>query len=309
MEFTLAHGTGNDFVVLVDLADVAPVSPALARALCDRRTGLGADGVLRIAPGGADADVTMDHVNADGSTSAMCGNGVRVVAKHVVDHGIVRAPDGVVRVATPSGVRDVVVRRGADGRVVGATVDMGPATTDPAMVPFVTEHADRSLHAVEVDGSSVEVSVVSMGNPHAVTLVPDVAVAAVARLGPALETHPRFPDRANIGFAEVVDRSRLRLRVWERGVGETAACGTGACAAAVAAARLELVDLGPGAEVAVELPGGTLVIGRRDDGHVTLSGPAVEVARGTLDAAWLTTAGAAGGVGSGGGAGAAGGGA
>lgn len=291
MEFTLAHGTGNDFVVVVDLAGSWPIGPALARALCDRRTGLGADGVLRIAPGGPDADVTMDHVNADGSPSAMCGNGVRVVAKHVVDHGLVAAPDDVVRIATPSGVRAVVVRRGADGRVAEATVDMGPAVTVPSAVPFVTDDEARVEHAIAVGGGSVDVSVVSMGNPHAVTLVEDVAAAPVATLGPALECHARFPDRANVGFAEVVDRSHLRLRVWERGVGETAACGTGACAAVVAAARLGRIDLGPGASVTVELPGGTLVIGRREDGHVTLTGPAVEVARGTLDAAWLAAAG------------------
>ncbi|MEY3019885.1 MAG: hypothetical protein RLZZ272_869 [Actinomycetota bacterium] len=287
MEFTLAHGTGNDFVVVVDLDGRRPVGPALARALCDRRTGLGADGVLRIAPGGARADVTMDHTNADGSSSAMCGNGVRVVAKHVVDHGLVAAIDDTVRIATPSGVREVVVHRGTDGRVEAATVDMGPARTEPGAIPFVTADVDRAIHAVDLDGATVDVSVVSMGNPHAVTLVDDIADAAVGRIGSALETHERFPDRANIGFAEVVDRSRLRLRVWERGVGETSACGTGACAAAVATARLGLVDLGPAATVTVDLPGGTLTIGRRADGHLTLTGPAVEVAHGTLDAAWL----------------------
>ena len=287
MEFTLAHGTGNDFVVLVDLEDVRHVGPGLARALCDRRTGLGADGVLRIGPGGPDADVTMDHRNADGSRSAMCGNGVRVVAKHVVDHGLVATDVDVVRIATPSGVRDVRVRRGADGRVTEATVDMGRPAVEPAAVPFATADGVRPSHPIDVDGQELEVAVVSMGNPHAVTLVDDVARAPVERVGPALENHARFPDRANVGFAEVVDRSTIRLRVWERGVGETAACGTGACAAAVAVAGLGLVALGPDAAVTVHLPGGTLVIGEDAAGHLTLSGPAVEVAHGRLDPAWL----------------------
>ncbi len=293
MDITLAHGTANDFVVYADLDDRRPLTAGLARALCDRRRGIGADGVLRLGPGVDGGQVFMDHRNADGSTAEMCGNGVRVVAKHVIDHGLV-TPDeaGVVRVATRGGLKPVMVDRGPDGRVAEVTVDMGPPILDPAEVPFEAEDPDALLHPIDLDVevvdadgaaiSSVEVAVVSMGNPHAVLRVADVDRAPVERLGPLLESHRRFPAKANIGFAQVLDRSQIRLRVFERGVGETAACGTGACAAVVALQRLgELDD-----EVAVHVPGGTLRI-HHAGGTVSMTGPAVEVAHGHLDDAWL----------------------
>lgn len=303
MEFTLAHGTANDFVVLADLEDRIELSPRLARALTDRRRGLGGDGVLRIAPGdhgahdrtpgaggagGDRADVFMDHRNADGTAAEMCGNGVRVVAKHVVDHGLVAPADGdTVRIGTRAGVKPVVVHRGPDGLVDEVTVDMGPPVVAPDEVPFKAEDPAALLHRIEVDGDrTVEVAVVSMGNPHAVLRVDDVGVAPVADLGPRLEIHPRFPARTNVGFAEVVARDTVRLRVWERGVGETAACGTGACAAVVALQRLGRLD----DEVAVELPGGRLTIRHSDGGTVTMAGPAVEIGHGRIDDAWLAAA-------------------
>lgn len=276
MDFTLAHGTGNDFVVLVDLEGTAPVSAELARALCDRRTGLGADGVIRLTAAGAGADIVMDHRNADGSLAEMCGNGVRVVAKHVVDHGIVPIEGDVVRVATLAGVRAVAVERGTDGRVVQATVDMGP----PELL------GDESLALAE---GALDVALVSMGNPHAVVVVDSVGTAAVATLGAEVEAHARFPERTNVEFVEVVDPATVRLRVFERGVGETAACGTGACAAVAALAARGLV----GSTVAVHLPGGILTIARREDGHLTLRGPAVEVAHGWLDPSWSRAMGGA----------------
>lgn len=289
MDVTKAHGTGNDFVVVADLEDRVVLDAALARALCDRRTGLGADGVLRLGRGSDGADVFMDHRNADGSTAQMCGNGVRVVAQHVVDHGLVApGPDGVVRVGTRSGVRDVVVHRGPDGRVTSATVDMGPAAHRPADVPFVAPVDDgRAVHTLELAAvGPVELSVVSMGNPHAVLLVDDVDAAPVAALGARLEVDPAFPERVNVGFAQVVDRGHVRLRVFERGVGETAACGTGACAAAAALAARGLVD----DAVEVALPGGVLTVRRREDGHLLMTGAVVEVANGRLDPAWLAAA-------------------
>ena len=295
MEFTKSHGTANDFVVLADLADDLELSASLARALADRRRGIGADGVIRIgapvsAPSGAatDADAFMDHRNADGSTAEMCGNGVRVVAKHVVDrHLVVPGPDGEVRVATRAGVKRVrVVGRHRDGTVAEVAVDMGVPVFTPSAVPFEADHEDALLHPVEVDGKVHQLAVVSMGNPHGVLRVEDVDTAEVASLGPRLETHRRFPAKANIGFAEVVSRSELRLRVWERGVGETAACGTGACAAVVSLQRLGDLD----EEVAVRLPGGTLVIRHPAGSSVVMTGPAVEVARGHVDDAWLAAA-------------------
>lgn len=285
MEFTLAHGTANDFVLLEDLDDQLELPASLVRALADRRRGLGADGVIRIGPGGDDADVVMDYRNADGSIVEMCGNGVRVVAKHVLDHALITPgePD-VVRVGTPSGVKPVrVVARHPDGRVATVAVDMGPPILDPARVPFATDDPDALRHHLDVDGDAVTLSVVSMGNPHGVTVVDDVDAAPVRTLGPRLERDGRFPEGANISFVEVVGRDRVRLRVWERGVGETAACGTGACASVVALQRLGLAD----AAVAVDLPGGRLEIGHDGRGSVTMTGPAVEVARGRLDDAWL----------------------
>jgi diaminopimelate epimerase len=291
MQYTRAHGTGNDFVVLADLDDRLEVSADLARALSDRRTGIGGDGVIRIghAPDGVpDADAFMDHRNADGSTAEMCGNGVRVVAKHLVDHGLVTpGDDGTVRVATRAGVKPVqVVSRHPDGTVAEVAVDMGLPVLAPADVPFETDEPDALLHHVEVDGTDVELAVVSMGNPHAVTIVHDIADAPVATLGPRIETHARFPAKANVGFAQLLGRDAIRLRVWERGVGETQACGTGACAAVVALQRLGHLD----AMVTVHLPGGTLTIHHIDGGTVTMTGPAVEIAHGELDDGWLAAA-------------------
>lgn len=299
MDVTLAHGTGNDFVVLPDLDDAIELSSGLARALCDRRRGPGGDGVLRLGASRTDdADVFMDHRNADGSTARMCGNGVRVVAKHLLDHGLLDPrrrgdrPD-VVRVATRSGVKDVtVVERHGDGTVAAVAVDMGRPRFAPRDVPFDAVDPDATVHAVPVDDPAVavalgkdvvEFAVVSMGNPHAVLLVGDAAGAAVDTIGRWLETHPRFPEHANIGFAQVVGRGALHLRVWERGVGETAACGTGACAAVVALQRQGLVDR----DVAVTLPGGTLQVAHVPGRTVTMVGPAVEIAHGRLDPAWL----------------------
>ena len=287
MEFTKAHGTANDFVVLTDLEDRIELSAVLVRALTDRRRGLGGDGVIRIGPGGDAADVFMDYRNADGSVVETCGNGLRVVAKHVVDHGLLGSAEGEpIRIGTRAGVNPVSVHLGPDGRVAEVTVDMGPPAFDPADVPFEADDPDALLHVVAVDDQRLDVAVVSMGNPHAVTVVDDVAVAPVALLGPQLETHPRFPAKANVGFAQVVADDAVRLRVWERGVGETAACGTGACAAVVALQRLGRL----GEEVAVRLPGGTLRVRHSGGGTVTMTGPAVEVGRGVLDDAWLTAA-------------------
>ena len=288
MEFTLAHGTANDFVVLTDLEDRLELPAALVRALADRRRGPGGDGVIRIGPGGSSADVFMDYRNADGSIVEMCGNGVRVVAKHVVDHDLVSPDaDGMVRIGTRAGVKPVrIVGRAADGRVDTVAVDMGPPELDPGRVPFHATDPAAHRHHLDVDGEVVDLAVVSMGNPHGVTVVDDVAAAPVHRLGPRLEHDPHFPAGVNVGFAEVVDAGRIRLRVWERGVGETAACGTGACAAVVALQRLDLL----GHAVQVDLPGGTLYIEHTPGGSVIMTGPAVEVAHGRLDDAWLAAA-------------------
>lgn len=341
MDVLLAHGTGNDFVVVPDLADDLEVSAALARALCDRRTGVGADGVIRLGAPPMDqpgTQVFMDHRNADGTLAEMCGNGVRVVAKLVVDLALVAPTDGVVVVATRAGPRPVrLVARDEAGHVTDVAVDMGVPAFDPATVPFVADAdaaadaaaddpaaADAAetaragaaavdaghdaLHWVdagdapigpevvwglveaagqvspaELQRPAVPVRVVSMGNPHGVLVVPDVATAPVTTLGPWLERHARFPEKANIGFAAVRARDHLDLRVWERGVGETHACGTGACAAVVSLQRAGLLD----AEVAVDLPGGRLTIAHDAGGSVTMTGPATLVGQVRLDPSWL----------------------
>jgi diaminopimelate epimerase len=282
MRFTKAHGTGNDFVVLADPDDRLEVSAGLVRALCDRRRGVGADGVLRLGAPDGEADIFMDYRNADGSVVEMCGNGVRVTAKHAVDHGLVAAADDVVRVGTRAGVKPVRIVRGADGLVVAATVDMGPPILAPDEVPFEAG-TDAPSHQVEVGDQTVRLGVASMGNPHAVVPVDDVDAAPVTTLGPRLETHPRFPAKVNAGFAQVLTPTEIRLRVWERGVGETQACGTGACAAVVVLQRLGQLD----ERVDVRLPGGTLVVRHVDGGTVEMTGPAVEVAHGDLDVSWL----------------------
>jgi diaminopimelate epimerase len=262
LRFLKGHGTENDFVLLPDPDGTLELTPALVRRLCDRRAGLGADGVLRIVPAKLDPDGApyadearffMDYRNADGSVAEMCGNGVRVYARYLVDAGLVRP--GLLRLATRGGVKDVEVE--PDGGPV--TVDMGPAVVgDPVLVD--------GEKAVFVD----------MGNPHAV-----VAVGSVEALGVLA------PDRTdlNVEYVETVGPGHLRMRVHERGVGETRSCGTGACAVVVAHTLETGGERGTAYEV--DVPGGRLVVTWREDGHVLLRGPAVVVASGELSRAWL----------------------
>ena len=262
MEFVKAHGTGNDFVVVEDLADRYRLTPELVRAVCDRHFGVGADGLIRIAPG-TGAPYFMDYRNADGSLAEMCGNGVRVVGKYLGDRGYVGSS---VELETRAGVKHLELHTDDHGAVDRVTVDMGaPAVED-----------ERTL---DVDGEKVSATVLSMGNPHAVLFVDDVDKAPVTTLGPTLESHPAFlPARTNVEFAQVVDRATLRQRTWERGVGETLACGTGACAVAVAAQVRGLT----GHPVVIDLRGGRLELDWSPGGTVRMTGPAREVAHGTL---------------------------
>lgn len=270
--FVKGHGTENDFVLLPDPDDVLALSPALVRAICRPHLGLGADGVIRIAPArpGTDADAFMDYRNADGSLAETCGNGIRCVAKYLADRGLVAGTD--VLVDTRAGVKTVRCERGRDGRVVRGRIDMG----EP--VPLKVDLA------LDVEGfDNLHVTTLSMGNPHAVLVVDDVADAPVRTLGPQIERHPAFPEGTNVEFAAVPARDRVVGRVWERGVGETLASGTGASAMAVAAALLGLA----GRTTAVDLPGGRLTV-VWDPRTVTVTGPAVEVASGDVDRAWLS---------------------
>ena len=269
MHFVKVHAAGNDFVLLPDLQGRLDLDAATVSALCDRRRGLGGDGVLRIAPGSANADVFMDYRNADGSVAEMCGNGIRSVAKYVADRGLV-AGDRVV-VGTRSGDRHVRVHRGDDGRVAMATVDMGAPVVGKVDL------------AVELHDAPLQVTTVSMGNPHAVIVVDDVAAAPLDRVGPALQGHELFSEGVNVEVVAAEARDRLRGRIWERGIGETLASGSGVSAMVVAAHVLGLIDR----VVQVIVPGGELAVDWSDEAHVVVTGPAVEVAGGELDPTFL----------------------
>jgi diaminopimelate epimerase len=277
MRFLKVHGAGNDFVLLPDLDDQLTLTPALTRALCRPHLGIGADGVIRLAPArpGVDADAFMDYRNADGSLSEMCGNGVRCVAKYLADRGLVESDE--VRVDTRSGVKPVRCERGPDGLVVRGRIDMGQP------VPL---KVDLALNVAGF--GPVHVTTLSMGNPHAVVAVDDLPAAPLATLGPALQHDEEFAEGTNVEFLAVRDRGLVSGRVWERGVGETLASSSGASALAVAAHLLDLADR----RVTVAMPGGEFDVDWGDDG-LTIAGPAVEVASGELDAAWLAAAGEA----------------
>jgi len=274
LPFRKLHGTANDFVY-VDARGGLPADPALlAPRICDRHRGIGADGLILLLDSSS-ADCRMRIFNADGSTAEMCGNGIRGFAKYVLDHGLVRADP--LRVETDAGVKTVSVRRDGD-TVASITVDMGPPEWDGRRIPV---DADGTIleRPLAVNGRSWTVSCVSMGNPHCVVFVDDPGTLALAEIGPAFERHPFFPRRVNTEFIAVESKERLRMRVWERGAGETLACGTGACAAAVVAARTGRT----GRHVTVALPGGELEIDWRGDDHVYMTGDAVEVFAGEIE--------------------------
>ena len=275
MKFAKYQGTGNDFVMLSDPYDQIELTPPLVRSLCDRRFGIGADGVIRVASS-SKANFFMDYANSDGSPSEMCGNGIRCLAVFARAEGLTE--DTVIEVDTPSGVKTVTV----EGDRV--RVDMGPPIFEPSEIPVTIQNSGRDAlrTKLELQAEILEVAVLSMGNPHAVLFVKDVSAVPVTILGPRLEEHHVFPNKANIEFATVDSSDRIRLRVWERGSRETLACGTGACAAAVAARLLRGTD----ARTTVVLRGGDLEIewagSLTDEQSVFMTGPAVEVFRGEI---------------------------
>ena len=269
MHFTKMHGLGNDFLVVDDREPHAVDWASLAPAVCARHTGVGADGILLIQRSET-ADLRLRVVNADGSEPEMCGNGVRCAALLAAES---RIAGDVVRWETPAGVVTTELIGGDRVRV-----DMGLPRFAPAEVPF--DHpGERALDVdLEVDGEILRVSAVGMGNPHCVVLVDDVDTYPVARVGAAIQRHPRFSASANVEFVQILTRSRVRQRTVERGVGETDACGTGACATAVALAALGLADH----PLEVELRGGDLTIAWEPGAPVLMTGPAAAVFRGEL---------------------------
>ena len=272
LRFTKMHGLGNDFMVLDLVSQHAHIQPKHAKAWGNRHTGIGFDQLLIVEPpSDPDVDFRYRIFNADGSEVEQCGNGARCFARFVLDKRLTSKRR--IRVETKSGIIELRVR--SDGQI---SVDMGAPRLAPAQIPFQAE-AEALSYRVEVDGREVELAAVSMGNPHAVLRVDNVDTAPVHALGPKLEHHPRFPQRVNVGFLQVVDRHQARLRVWERGAGETQACGTGACAAAVAAIRQGWME----SPVQLELPGGRLSIEWAGPGRpVIMTGPAVRVYEGQI---------------------------
>ena len=273
INFTKMHGLGNDFVVIDAIRQTLRLSREQVRFIADRHFGIGCDQLLLVEkPTRSDVDFRYRIFNADGDEVEQCGNGARCFARFVRDQGL--SDKNEIRVETGSGI--IVLRLEGDGRV---TVDMGVPQFEPAQIPF--QAAQRaSEYSLEVDGERVTVGVVSLGNPHAVLRVTDLDSAPVARLGAAIESHPRFRRRVNVGFMQVVTPDFIRLRVFERGVGETLACGSGACAAMVVARQQGLIN----DKVTVELPGGELAIRWNGEGKpVIMTGPANKVFEGQIE--------------------------
>jgi len=285
LPFTKMHGIGNDYIYIDAFAQRIEDPAALAVAVSDRHRGIGGDGLILIAPpsDGVAASVRMRMFNADGSESEMCGNGVRCVAKFAIDRGI--STDDPLLVETGRGVLEIRWRRGDDGRVDEATVDMGEPILELAKIPVDSRHArpvDDHRHRLGVDGTEIEFVAVSMGNPHAVAFVDELPDAAtLRRLGPLVERHPAFPSRVNLHLVRVESRDEVTMVTWERGSGATLACGTGASAVCVAGVLVDATNR----SILAHLPGGDLRLSwRREDGHVLMSGPAEEVFSGTWPA-------------------------
>lgn len=273
LAFTKMQGLGNDFIVIDAVRQSVALDPERIRRLADRHFGIGCDQVLVVEPAqGPDADFRYRIFNADGSEVAQCGNGARCFARFVNDKGL--TDHDTIRVETRSG--QLVLNLVAGNEVL---VDMGVPRHAPDQIPLnATMEANR--YTVDLEGEQVEFAAVSMGNPHAVLQVESTAKAPVESLGPILESHPIFPERVNVGFLEVVSRHQARLRVYERGSGETLACGSGACAAAVVGIEQGLLE----SPVDVELPGGHLVINWQGRGFpVMMQGPAVTVFEGEIE--------------------------
>lgn len=275
LRFSKMHGAGNDFVVIDRRDEPQPLSPALCRAMADRHIGVGCDQILTVEPPAREGAVASYRIwNADGSPSRQCGNGARCIAAWLVREGSAR--DDSFELDSPAG-RHAVEALG-DGRF---RIAMGVPSFAPADIPLHGFEAEREVYVLDLDGVALRFGAVSMGNPHAVVEVDDVAAAAVAMLALRMQAHAAFPESVNVGFAQVLDRGRVRLRVYERGVGETLACGSGACAAAALLMRRGRIDR----EVVVSLPGGELGIAwPADTAQVAMTGPTAFVFEGE----WLS---------------------
>lgn len=278
MKFTKMQGIGNDYVYVNCFEETIADPSAVARFVSDRHFGIGSDGLILVKPSDV-ADCEMDMYNLDGSQGAMCGNGIRCVAKFAYDHGIVRKKN--ITVNTKSGIKylDLDIK---DGKVSSVKVNMGSPILTAKMIPVVSDKEQVINQPLDVNGTVWNITAVSMGNPHAVTYMEDVNNLDIEKVGPMFENHINFPDRINTEFVKVIDRRTLQMRVWERGSGETLACGTGACAVAVASTLNGLVD--EDVPITVKLLGGDLqILWNRQENLVYMTGPATTVFEGEID--------------------------
>ncbi|MBM7582390.1 diaminopimelate epimerase [Caldicoprobacter guelmensis] len=285
IRFTKMHGLGNDYVyidcVRQDCKAFMDNLPQIARLISDRHFGVGADGLVLILPSEV-ADFKMRMFNSDGSEAEMCGNAIRCVGKYVYDSGLTRKT--AVSIETLAGVKllDMKVK---DGKVQMVKVDMGQPILEPKRIPVQSDKEAFINEPIDVEGQTFKITCVSMGNPHAVIYVNNLAGLQLEKVGPKIENHPLFPNRVNVEFVQVIDRQTLKVRVWERGAGETMACGTGACAVLVASVLNGLSQR----NATVKLLGGDLIIEwNEDDGHVYMTGPAVKVFDGEIDLEMLS---------------------
>ena len=276
MKFTKMHGLGNDYVYVNCFEEKIDNPPAVARFVSDRHFGIGSDGLIMINPSKT-ADFEMEMYNADGSRGEMCGTGIRCVAKYVYDYGLTDKTQ--ISVETLGGIKylDLTVE---DGKVSLVKVDMGKPELEADLIPIISEREQVIDEPIEVDGKEYHMTGVSMGNPHAVIYVDDVKGLDLEKIGPKFENHERFPKRINTEFVHCIDRQTVEMRVWERGSGETLACGTGACAVAVSSILNNLTDT----QVTVKLLGGDLQIEwDREKDRVFMTGPATVVFDGVID--------------------------
>ncbi|MBQ8649422.1 MAG: diaminopimelate epimerase [Clostridia bacterium] len=277
INFTKMHGIGNDYIYIDCFKERIDNPEELAKVMSPRRTSVGSDGVILICPSDV-ADAKMRMFNMDGSEGKMCGNGIRCVGKYVYDSGI--AKKNTITVETLSGIKTLLIKT-KNGKAVCVKVDMGEPILKPAEIPVVFDGEKMINAPVSIGGKSVNITAVSMGNPHAVVFCDEIKDLDLEKIGPDFEFDPMFPEQVNTEFIKVINENNLEMRVWERGSGETFACGTGACAAAVAAilcgyCRKET-------EITVHLKCGNLIITYGADGHIYMEGPAEKAYEGVYE--------------------------
>ena len=283
MKFTKMHGAGNDYIYVDCTQSVIDNPSQVAIDLSDRHFGVGSDGLILIKKSDK-ADFFMEMYNADGSQGQMCGNGIRCVGKFVYDNGL--TDKTTVTIDTLAGVKILELKTGADGKVETARVNMGAPILTSRQIPVVSTKEQVIDEPLNVDGTTYHITAVSMGNPHAIVYMDDLKDLDIEKIGPKFENHIAFPDRINTEFVKVIDRHTLQMRVWERGSGETLACGTGACAVAVASTLNGLVD--EDKPVTVKLLGGDLqILWNRQENLVYMTGSATTVFDGEIDVSFL----------------------